>query len=204
MKKKRVFIITLKIIVFSSILLVSCATPIPSYKKGVDDNKRFLLNHTENETLVLFFINNLAPNMDFYYCIVTNESDQQGVVGELLLSSVNNNNNWVERLNPVILRYSNGNGKTVAGFRLPKDIKKITLILDYGNKEGQGVNRTTKILELNEKPEQYYIVRLNEENTPIIDELSEGQMKVMLRYINSYALHFNENNPKKQVGHITP
>jgi len=206
MRKSKILSCWINILTIVSmiILYISCSTP--SYQKGVDYNKQFLLNHSEDETLVLFFINNDVINTHFAYCIVTNESDQKGVLGELLKSfAINKDNKWAAALNPVVLSYSVNRNEIVAGFKLPKRIKKVSLISEYGYK-GMQYSTTPSELILNEKPEQFYLSFLRENNgklSPVVIELNEKQMKEYLNYAQYVAVHYDSKNPKKQIGHIS-
>jgi hypothetical protein len=171
-----------------------------------------LSQHDPNNNFVYFFIKKEKQNENAYAFIITeqmNESDgmqclvNYSTTGDIAgFRTTAASVNWYNDYSPVVIQ-DDHNGISLAAFSLPKDIKKIwVLVQNITLRNNQANNNAFSLtdFELSEELRQYYLINASaSEYEKVVSAMDYVEMGEYLKRTTFYATQVGK---KFQLGYI--
>jgi hypothetical protein len=207
------------IMIAGIIVLMDCSTSpsvtnnsnvVLKWQSGVENY--LLSQHDLNNNLVYFFVKKEKQDENAYAFIITdqmNESDSDqclvnyATAGDIAgFRTTEKSTNWYNDYSPVVIQ-DDHNGISLAAFSLPKDVKKIwILVQNVTLKNSQANSRAFPLMdfELSEEPKQYYLLNASaDEYKKVASSMDRTEMEKYLKRTTFYATQVGR---KFQLGYI--
>jgi hypothetical protein len=171
-----------------------------------------LSQHNQGNNLVYFFIKKDRQNENAYAFIITDQMDESDMMECLVnytmagdiagIRTTKASANWYNNYSPVIIQ-DDYRGVSLAAFSLPKNIKKIWILVQNITINGKQANNKVfpfMPFELTEAPSQYYFINAGAGNAEkVISGIDHAEMEKCLSRTTFYA---TQVGTKFQLGYI--
>jgi hypothetical protein len=207
------------IMMIGIMILMACGTSpsgtnnsnaVSTWRSEVDDY--LLSQHNQNNNFVYFFIKKEKQNENAYAFIITdqmNESDRMQCLVNYTLTrdipgfqTTKASVNWYNDYSPVVIQ-DDHSGISLAAFSLPKNVKKIwILVQNITIQNNQANNQIFPLMdfELSGESKQYYLINASAgEIGKVVSSMDHAGMEINLKRTTFYATQVGK---KFQPGYI--